>query len=227
MHIRPAQTDDVQGIRRVRERVWPDDPVEQNRIDAVLRDSDHCTSVAESEDGIVGFIDGFMTTSATGIRRWEVDLVAVHPACRGQGIASQLVENSTRAGLERGAALARALIQIDNTASQRAFEKNAYITDGAIHHLYVTSAGYTGEAVPVPPGMHAVAVSTLNYGGIWLEDCWTADAFRAARALMAQHECDLAGTVIPALNVDAGRAAQAAGYELIAQYHWWYTNLGR
>ena len=227
MHIRQAWTDDAQGIRRVRERVWPHDPVEETRIDAALCASDHSTSVAISEDAVIGFVDGFVTVSAAGIRRWEVDLLAVHPASRGQGIASQLVEHSTRAGLEHGAALARALIQVDNTASQRAFEKNAYITNSITHHLYVTSARYMGGALPVLPGMHAVVVSTLNYRGVWLEGCWTADAFRAAQALLAQHQCDVAGAVIPAHDADAGRAAQVAGYELIALYHWWYRDLHR
>lgn len=222
LQFRPAHAGDAAAIQRVMRSVWPAQAASAARVRAVLRDHNHQVVVAVSAGQVVGFADAFMTAGPDGALRWELDLLAVHPDHRRQGAAHQLIERSTAAGQTRGAALARALIAADNRASEGAFARSSYRTDGIAHGLYVAPASpETDAAAPFPAGLRLIAVSTLSYCGVWLEGCWTPDAFRAARALAAQRGCDMAGAVIPAGAADAVRAVEGAGWALVGPYHWW------
>ena len=112
--IRPARLDDAASIAQVKNLTWPHESTKPGLIAAALVDSSHTTLVAAKAGRVMGFVDGFSTFSSQGINRWEVDLLAVHPDHRGQGIGTRLVRASTDSGRERGATIVRALIHLKN-----------------------------------------------------------------------------------------------------------------
>lgn len=225
MQFRTAQIGDEKAIQRLKECVWPDETTRSERIRSVLNDPQHHTTAAVVDEDTVGFVDSFLTVSATGILRWEVDLLAVHPEYRRQGIATRLIERSIQTGLERGAELARGLVQVDNTSSQRAFARNAFTTDGIVCHLYVAFSSVAQPSVQPSAQLHIVDVNTMNYAGIWLEDCYLPEAFVAAIERLAHNKVDVAGAVIPSNEPGTIEAAWNAGFEFIGHYHWWQRKL--
>ncbi len=222
--VRRAVENDVEGIVTVKQAVWPQEAVNPDYVAANVRNSEHTTLVAVQASKVVGFVDGFMTLSAAGIQRWEVDLLAVHPAYRGQGIAARLVVANTDAGKAVGAVGARALIGAENTASQRTFVRCGYIKSFGMYALYVGA----GSAQTLPAcDAHLIPVSTMNYVGVWVEGALSASSFVAARALGAHRQWDIAGVVIPTNSYGSIQAAQEAGYSLVGYYVWWLLDLDK
>jgi ribosomal protein S18 acetylase RimI-like enzyme len=88
------------------------------RIAVLLTKPERITYVAESQGHVVAFVDAFLTLSAVGVRHWEVDLLAVHPDFQRRGFACQLIDIITSSGQDMGAVLTRALVHVDNQASQ-------------------------------------------------------------------------------------------------------------
>ncbi len=86
---------------------------------------------------LIGFVDAFLTISEAGVLRWEVDLLGVHPAQRGRGVAAALIAASVKAGFAIGADRARALVRIENVASRKAFERCGFQAMEAEQILYV------------------------------------------------------------------------------------------
>src|SRR4051812_12129153 len=137
--IRTAKITDIVEIGRIIVAVWPDSTVNTYRIEKVLNDPTHLTMVYEIKEQVVGFADGFLTTSGDGIKRWELDLLAVHPDFQRRGIASALVTANTEIGKSMGAEIARGLVAVDNIGSQRAFSKSGYETNGVVCELMIAS----------------------------------------------------------------------------------------
>jgi GNAT superfamily N-acetyltransferase len=92
--IRRATAADAPAISSVKAAVWPGDAVDSGRIARVIASESHATHVAVCNGAVVGFVDGFPTISCDGLCRWEVDLLAVRPDFRGQGIGVQLIAAS-------------------------------------------------------------------------------------------------------------------------------------
>jgi L-amino acid N-acyltransferase YncA len=168
-------------------------------------------------------VDGFATLSGAGVLRWEVDLLAVHPGYRGQGLGARLVRANTAAGRDAGAACVRALVHVENVASQRTFARCAYRREDALCNLYVLPGAGLNLGVQLPPDAYLVPVNTFNYRGLWLETggfpsetgrrCYTSALLNGA--------WDLLGAVIPARQAERERLALAAGFTLVGQYQWW------
>lgn len=225
VEIRQAGLDDIPAMLEVKRATWPEEAANPARVADVLRDEGHATLVAVVDDRIAGFMDGFLTLSAEGVRRWEVDLLAVHPEHRNQGLASRLVAENTHTGFERGADVARALIRLDNAGSQHTFVRCGYICDENEHVLYVSSdAGR--ESGYLPSDVYLIPVSTLNYRGLWVEGVLSADSLRRAQRAQVEHGYDLVGAVIPISQREAVRSAVDAGFTLVGVYHWWTLKAG-
>jgi ribosomal protein S18 acetylase RimI-like enzyme len=219
VEIRRAQTEDVWALADVKRAVWPDDTADGALITRAISREDHRTHVTLSNGVVVGFVDGFMTTSADGLRRWEVDLLAVLPEYQGQGMGRQLIEASTEAGRELGATTARGLVQVKNTASQRAFEKCGYAASG-VHGLYVASGEVHGEPVD-GRGLYVIPVETCNYVGAWVEGELSLEGLRMARAVRTSYGWDVVGAVISHSDTSILQAAREAGYTHMGDYQWW------
>jgi len=243
--VRHAGSGDASGIARVKAAAWPEESLpDADYIACVMDGQEHVSQVAIDADGqVIGFVDGFVTLSQAGVSRWEVDLLAVHPDCRGRGIGRALVEANTAAGQAMGAAFARALIRVDNIGSQRVFARCGYRVDEAVCALYTStqpSAISHQQENQIPPlcaeeepqgglyrpggedSLHLVPVTTFAYRGLWLEGSLGPDSFRAAQTICDHNGWDVAGAVIPAGQPETVRAAEAAGYAPVGLYQWWF-----
>ncbi len=218
--VRWAVPDDALGIAAVKAAAWPGEASEAAHIAAVIRQPGRATLVAIENGRVLGFVDGFLTSALAGVRRWEVDLLAVHPDHRRRGIGRALVTVCTDAGRAAGAALARALIQLDNVGSQNTFARCGYQVNGAVCRLFVSTSGGASGPTP-PPDAHLIPVVTLNYRGLWIEGKLSAAGFEAARAVRARFGLNLVGAAIPLAEIEALRAAHGAGFRAVGDYQWW------
>lgn len=222
--IRRALIDDAPAIAAVKRAAWPDDTADVSLITRAIRGADHVTHAALT-NRVVGFVDGFTTTSIEGVRRWEVDLLAVMPGSQGQGIGTRLIAASTAAGRERGAALARGLVHVQNLASQKAFEKCGYEASG-IHSLYVLSGDMPVSTVAADAiNPYVIPVQTYNYVGAWLEGDLSLDGLQIVKRLRAACGWDVAGAVISHSDKTIIQAAFDAGYTHVGDYQWWTLEL--
>ncbi len=94
--IRMAVQVDTAGICKTLGLVWPESVISVDRVKYVLSDTVHATTVSVNEGDVVGFADGFLTTSEDGTKRWELDLLAVQPEFQRRGIASALIAANTQ-----------------------------------------------------------------------------------------------------------------------------------
>lgn len=230
--LRLARQEDLNGIAFVKGQTWPEEPVRRDLIDHVITAEDHCIQVVHYNRKIAGFVDGFMTMDNEGSRRWEVDLLAVHPTQRGRHFGEHLVKASMQEGRRRKAARARALIGIENYASQVTFNRCGFVRDDSRCSLFVSSGTQSQDELPVHDewpvqGAHLLPVTTINYRGLWIENRFEPSVFAYARVICHQEGMDLAGAVIPTADAVSIGSAQDAGYNLAGYYEWWiYPYIG-
>jgi GNAT superfamily N-acetyltransferase len=219
IEVKWATLEHASGIAALKRLAWPDESVDVAQVRAALATPEHVVWVALDAGRVVGFVDGFLTRSQQGVRRWEVDLLAVHPGYLRRGLGRRLVQASTGAGRRKGAALARALIAVDNVASQRTFARCAYQPERSPCELYVSTSGQ------LPRGLYAVPVVTFNYTGLWLEGAWPSVALDAAQMVYLEDFGDLIGAVIPTGHVQESQAERVWGAERVGRYRWWILSL--
>ncbi|MCC6803816.1 MAG: GNAT family N-acetyltransferase [Anaerolineae bacterium] len=213
--MRLAAPADAPGLARLIHEVWTDHNLNPERIARVSLESDHTTVIEESDGEPVGFVHGFTTVARDGILRWEADLLGVHPAHRGRGIARRLIAASVETGRSMGAAMTRALVRVDNAPSLAAFQRCGFTPDETVCELYV-SGEIWHLPLAAPPDAHLIAVTTLTYSGVWVEGRVSFDALRCAQAVRTRYGWESAGTVVP----EGTFAAESVGYELAGRYRW-------
>jgi GNAT superfamily N-acetyltransferase len=224
LEIRLAAKCDVPEVVRIKQSVWPGEVSNPDYITAVLERSDHETLVAVLDGRVAGFVDSFLTVSASRQPRWEVDLLAVHPSYQGRGLAARLVSASTAAGRRLGASVARGLVGIHNSASQRTFARCGYSTDCEVYHLYVSTSG-SNRNPEFMGHVHAIQVLTLNYCGLWLEGYLTEAACAAAEGIRIREQRDVVGAVLSAANQAQIQVARNMGFVCVGDYQWWQLDL--
>jgi ribosomal protein S18 acetylase RimI-like enzyme len=133
---------------------FADCPYTAEQVVALESDAEQYAWVACDGDRVVGYVSAFATHSlAAG--RWEVDELAVHPEAQGRGIGTALVARALEVGAgQAGLHEARALVAVDNLASQRVFLKNGFRAVNTVDLLSYRIAG----RVPRPPRPGAPAV---------------------------------------------------------------------
>ncbi len=154
-YMRQTTADDAPEIANLIQAVWADHNPNPDWIARVSLESNHATLVETQGDALIGFVDAFSTVAADGTLRWEVDLLGVHPAWRGRGIARELVTRAVEVGRERGAQMARALVRIDNVASLAVFERCGFVADSSSCRLYVSAAAAT-LCAPLSPDVFLI-----------------------------------------------------------------------
>lgn len=207
--------EDAPELARLIHEVWTDHNLNPERIARVSLESDHTTVIEESSGEQIGFAHGFMTVAGDGVLRWEVDLLGVHPAHRGRGIAQRLIAASIETGRSMGAATTRALVRIDNEPSLAAFQCCGFMPDASVCNLYVSGENWH-LPLAAPPDAHLIAVTTLTYSGVWVEGRLSFDALRCAQAVRTRYGWESAGVVIP----EGVFAVETVGYELAGRYRW-------
>ena len=179
---------------------------------------------------VVGLADTFSTEDSTGLKRWEVDLLAVHPAYQGRGIGKILVDQAIRAGQGSGADIARALVRVDNIACQKTLRSLGFLITGEINTLQVFENEMQELPIRLPPGAVFVPVQTYNYRGFWLEttdkpavamsaaiDPISPDASQSDQEWTLQHQ-DVVGIIVPE-KLPSDLAID--GYQVVGRYQWW------
>jgi GNAT superfamily N-acetyltransferase len=221
--IKRALPDDAGAIKLIKDAVWPDDATSEAYIRQIIAQPDHVIHLAETNGVPSGLVEGFLTLSSEGMCRWEVDLLAVHPDFRKQGIATWLIQTCVQAGREMGAEQFRALIHVDNMTSQQSFMRNDFYR-GDDPSTLCTSAETAADPVALRAldGLHLIPVATLNYRGVWLEGQIDTDGLRLAQAVCAHHKWDVAGAVISHNQQHVITAAESCGYSVVGQYERWY-----
>lgn len=218
--LRAAQPADAPGIAHVHQSVWHDETLDPLRVARLIADGQRYTAVAVHDGEVIGFADGFITTSASGVRRWELDLIAVLPQCHRQGVASALVSAMNAPARDHRAAVVRALAHQANVAIHRTLQKAGYTCHEPGLSLYVASAE-RGAQADAPAASHLIPVETLSYAGVWLEGEITPRSLRLARHCAARAGCSVAGVLIAEPAGHTQDAAHDAGYALVGQYRWW------
>jgi ribosomal protein S18 acetylase RimI-like enzyme len=213
--MRQVTPEDAPELARLIQSVGLDDNPNGDWIARVILSTTRVTLVEEADGAMVGFIDAFMTVSAEGVPRWEVDLVGVHPNYRGRGIAQRLINASVDAGREQGAQLIQALIHVDNKASAGAFRRCSFVEAQSTRELYVSDTPIDD----IPPALacpaHLIPVSTLTYSGVWIEADHSSESLRAARAVRAKYDWFIAGALLP-----TGSPPPEA-FARVGEYRWW------
>lgn len=220
----PATLSDIATLATIKHATWPnEEPLDPATVAAALQTAVHQTHIATISGQPAGFVSSFLTQSATGQQRWEIDLLAVHPDFRGRGLGSKLVETAVNA--TPTVAFARALIHVDNLPSQRSFARHGFQPSGSPVILHICSHP-TPHTTPLPPATHLVPVNTLTYRGLWLEGDLSPTAFQSAQTECLHQQRDLVGTLIPAADQPRQQAAQACGFMAVGMYQVW-VNDGR
>lgn len=221
MIIQLATSRHAKPIAHVQKQVWPDEDSNLQRIRAVLRDNTHVTLIALVNQQVVGFVDAFETTSGAGVLRWEIDLLAVDPAFQGRGLGKQLTLAATKAGQQRNRTLARGFVAVNNIASQRTFARCGYHSDQVEHGLYIYTGTESLTERVLASKKNVIAVSTLRYQGLWVEESWTTEELHLAQQLKERTQQDVVGAVIPSYEAKSIQNALQAGFSLVGHYHWW------
>lgn len=218
--IRQATAADAPALAQLIESVWPETTASNTHITHSLAAPDHVAFVADDAGNLVGFVDSFVTVTPEGLRRCEVDLLAVHPERRGQRLGERLVQASTAAGRQKEAKFARGLIQVDNIASQRTFTRCGYTLDPTVRLLCISSE-HTASPVALPPRAYFIPVQTCTYRGLWLEGDVSPEALRAAQTARLSGDWEIVGALVQA----NGDASPAPGYTAVDRYQWWMREL--
>jgi ribosomal protein S18 acetylase RimI-like enzyme len=213
--MRQARQEDAPELAQLIQACGLDDNPNDDRIASVIRSTTRITLVEQADDGtLIGFIDAFMTVSVDGNLRWEIDLLGVHPAYRGRGIAQHLINASVHAGHEQGVDFIRALIHVDNAASTNAFQRCGFVTAQTTRELYISDQPAETSLIP-PAAAHLIPVCTLTYSGIWIEDDHSPQSLAAARAIRAKYDWFIAGVLLPT------GAPPPESFVRVGEYRWW------
>ncbi len=224
VEIRPATCADGPAIARIgRQALGEDIAHEEPRVQGILREE--LTFVATGAGEVLGFVSNFLTRSAGGAARFELDLLAVAPEARGRGIGGRLVSHSLARARKSEARRLRALVAAGNLAMQRICKRHHFTRSDETYGLYVAEARPPGAEAAADHGGHLVQVDTLAYSGIWLEGAISPAAVEAGFAQAARADSSRVGAVIPKSDRRTAALLFARRFEAIGDYHWWTISL--
>lgn len=225
-NIQRARAEDAAGIAEVIRNVWNTE-IDVPYTQKLINNQKQLAWVAVAEEMVVGFVSSFLTTVQGGVRRWEVDLLAVNPEAQGQGLGVKLVEATTQDAKSYQVKFSRGLVRADNTYARRAFERAGYANTGQIYNLYLWQPRESEIELDSRSILTITPVDTLLYRGVWIEGLDAqfisdADRLRAVevgRAIAAKEGRANAGALIPVGAKLPDVLMQAA--TLQGQYQWW------
>lgn len=213
--IRQTQSDDAPKIFEIIQSAF-DETTSVGQIKKSL-EFGNTSYVAELDNRVVGFVEGFITYSADGERRNELDLLAVHPDYHGQGIGTKIIEYFTL--LDNPADFIRALIAVGNSRMEKALTRLGYKVENDTCGLYVSSD--TGQSSSeTPQDSHLIPVKTFTYDGIWLEGQITQQSIDSAMSLK-NHENDVIGAVVSLNDTQTINLLQSSNFSLVNTYRRW------
>lgn len=113
VHIVPAQVTDIQQVLADHPRYWGDRDLRSLHLLALVREFDSTCLVARADDGIRGYLIGFVTPDGTGY----VHLIATRDDTRGTGLGRDLYAAFVEAAREQGAVRLKAITSVANEGS--------------------------------------------------------------------------------------------------------------
>ncbi|WP_123968954.1 GNAT family N-acetyltransferase [Streptomyces sp. TLI_185] len=111
--IAPAQVTDIQQVLADHPRYWGDRDLRDLHLLALVQEFGETCMVARSDDGILGYLIGFVTPGGTGY----VHLVATRDDARGSGLGRELYAAFTEAARRQGAVRLKAITSLGNKGS--------------------------------------------------------------------------------------------------------------
>ena len=222
--IRQARPGDARAIARIvsaafAEVVEPRSP----RVRKVL--SEPLTQVATVDDEVVGFVSNFLTQSAEGAWRFELDLLALAEDARGRGLGALLVAKSISLARQSQAENVRALVAAQNLPMQRLCRRCGFKRSSLRYRLYTAAPISRRGAAVRNHAARLVQVETLTYCGIWLEGELSQAAIDRAHDRARRADGSRIGAVIPRDHAAGTAILRANRFELVGEFDWWTLSL--
>ncbi len=218
--FRLATTGDAPALAHLAATVWPEEHFAAAQIAGALADPTHRSIIAVTDTCFIGFVDCFAVYEGNGVRRWEIDLLAVSPAHRGKGIGRSLVKAATDAGNDAGIPHARTVVAVGNTASERAFAACGFAPVSAPCAICATDRIGTRERA-FAATRRCIRVVTFGYTGWWLEESYGDSPADDASSAGSIADGDRTGILVPTASADAIERAAIAGFEAVGTYQIW------
>ena len=226
-NLRRATSTDIKGIATVVYDVWAQD-ILTDICEDQIKDDTCALWVAADKDDIAGFVSAFLTTGKDGDRRWEVDLVAVRRASQGQRLGQRLVTKACQDARIHNVSVTRAIVRVNNVASQKTFENAGFVTDRRIHKLLLWTSESSDNPIASAKNVTLLPMNTLTYRGLWIEGLISEgltveqqrSAVRTARSMITSDGRLNTGALIPVdeehlLAADLREMASVHG-----EYYW-------
>jgi ribosomal protein S18 acetylase RimI-like enzyme len=113
VHIVPAQVTDIHQVLADHPRYWGDRDLRSLHLLALVQEFGSTCLIARAEDGIRGYLIGFVTHDGTGY----VHLIATRDDTRGTGLGRDLYTAFTEAARKQGAVRLKAITSVTNEGS--------------------------------------------------------------------------------------------------------------
>lgn len=131
--IRNASNADLPGLLALENACFDSDRMSRRSFRYFLHQGHNCFLVAEQEEKIVGYI---LVLLHRGTHLARVYSIAVNTTQRGQGIASQLIEEAEKRCANDGRISMRLEVRTDNNSAIRLYEKLGYHPFGEYKDYY-------------------------------------------------------------------------------------------
>lgn len=224
IEIRRAILADIDAIAEII-RLAFDDDIDKQRVKYLMTVSHNLIYVATRAGQVVGFVENFVTVSETDDMRLELDLLAVHPDARGQGIGKKLIEVSIQMAKRLGVDYLRALIASYNDVMRRACRRMGLEQSQELYGLYVRSRQQPSGVLADKPEFHLIWVENLTYSGAWLEGQITQQSITNADDVARSYHGDILGAVVDKADSQTINLLLDNQFEHINDYHRWTLNL--
>ncbi|MEU6252676.1 GNAT family N-acetyltransferase [Streptomyces sp. NPDC047043] len=113
VRIAPADVTDLQQVLTDHARYWGERDLRDLHLLALVQEFGETCLVARSDDGILGYLIGFVTPDRTGY----VHLIATRDDARGTGLGRELYAAFTEAARRQGAVRLKAITSLGNKGS--------------------------------------------------------------------------------------------------------------
>lgn len=146
--LRKALPDDLDNLLRLEKVCFATDRLSRRSFRRWLARADGIFLVAQRDDALCGYI---LVTRRRGTRLARLYSIAVDPACRGEGLARQLISKAERAARDSGALYMRLEVAADNHAAISLYRKLGYEHFGYYRDYYDDH----GDALRMEKCIHA------------------------------------------------------------------------
>ena len=111
--IAPAHVTDIQQVLADHSRYWGERDLRDLHLLALVQEFGETCLVARSDDGVLGYLIGFVTPGGTGY----VHLIATRDDARGSGLGRDLYGAFAEAARRQGAVRLKAVTSLGNKGS--------------------------------------------------------------------------------------------------------------